>query len=65
MTKAVLQDMANAAPKGMAPSASPSKSVNLLPPTVASGEHWTWVSGVVPWVSSASAVTILNVEPGG
>ena len=62
---AVLHDSANAWENGMRPSSPPSKLRNERPPALVVASHCTGVSGVMPSASRASAVTTLNVEPGG
>src|SRR5690606_16553807 len=62
---AVLHDWAKARPKGTVPRLDRSKFRKLRPPALTVSVHSTGVSGVTPWSSSAVALTILNVEPGG
>ena len=61
---AVLQDWAKSWLNGTEPASSPSKFLNLRPPTVALGGHATVSPGRSPVRRSATVLTTLNVEPG-
>ena len=62
---AVLHDCANAVANESFDWASPSKFVNLRPPTSNDAGHDVAVSLDAPAPRSAADVTILNVDPGG
>ena len=64
-TKAVLQERAKSVRNGTSPSAMSSTLPNARPCTVAVAGQGTVSSGVSPVGSSASVLTVLNVDPGG
>jgi len=64
-TNAVLQDWAKSVANGTEPNCSCSALVNVLPLMVTDGGHSTVWSAVTPCRSSARAVAIWKVKPGG